>query len=195
MFAFIFSFILIFAESSSGGASGGFAEWWHKNADPYLNFPGFEAWRFINLTIFLIILISLLRKPLSTAFKAKREQIRAELIRAEQERKAAEARLIETEAKLARLGAEKQSVITRAQAEAEAEKRRIAEQTEFEITKLREQTENEIARTAKQARAELRRLSAEETIRLAEEIIKGKINPQTDARLVKSNIQSIGGLN
>lgn len=194
MFAFIFSFILIFA-GSGGAAAGGFAEWWQKNADPYLNFPGFEAWRFINLVIFLIILISLLRKPLSAAFKTKREQIRAELIRAEEERRAAEARLVETEAKLARLETERQTVITRAQAEAEAEKRRIAEQTEFEIAKLREQTENEIARTAKQARAELRRLSADETVRLAEEIIKEKINPQTDARLVKTNIQSIGGLN
>lgn len=192
MFAFIFSFILLFAAGS--GASGGSMGWW-KQVEPYLNFPGFEAWRFINLTIFLIILISLLRKPLSAAFKAKREQIRAELIRAEQERKAAEARLIETEARLARLEAEKQNVISKAQMEAETERRRIVEQTEFEIRKLREQTENEIARTAKQARAELRRQSAEETVRLAEEIIKGKINPQTDSRLVKANIQSIGGLN
>lgn len=194
MFAFIFSFFLIFAAAGGGAASGGFAEWWHNNADPYLNYPGFEAWRFINLTIFLLILIYLLRKPLSNAFKSKREQIRAELIRAEEERKAAQARLIETEAKLARLEAERQNIISKAQMEAEAEKRRIAEQTEFEIKKLREQAENEVARTAKQARAELRRQSAEETVRLAEELIKQKINPQTDSRLVKASIQSIGGL-
>lgn len=195
MFAFIFSFILILAESSHGAASGGFAEWWHKNADPYLNYPGFEAWRFINLAIFVIILIYLLRKPLTGAFKAKREQIRADLIRAEEERRAAQARLIETEAKLARLDAEKQNIISKAQMEAEAEKRRIAEQTEFEIRKLREQAENEVNRTAKQARAELRRRSAEETVRLAEELIKQKITPQSDSRLVKASIQSIGGLN
>ena len=195
MFAFIFSFILMFAAGGGAAASGGFAEWWRANADPYLNFPGFEAWRFINLTIFILIMIYLLKKPLSSAFKARREQIRAELIRAEQERKAAEARLIETEARLARLESERSNVLTKAQMEAEAERRRISEQTEFEIRKLREQAASEISRTAQQARAELRKLSAEETIRLAEEIIKQGMTPQADARIVRGNIQQIGGLN
>ncbi|HEX8737040.1 MAG TPA: ATP synthase F0 subunit B [Pyrinomonadaceae bacterium] len=195
MFAFIYSFFFLFAEGGhSTAAGGGFAEWWHTNADPYLNYPGFEAWKFINLAIFLAIMVYLLKKPLSSAFKAKREQIRAELIRAEQERKAAEARLIETESKLARLEAERENILTKAEREAELEKQRIIEQTEFEITKLREQAENEISRAAQQARQQLRKLSAEETIRLAEEMIKQGMTPQADARLVKTNIQSIGGL-
>jgi F-type H+-transporting ATPase subunit b len=194
MFAFIFSFIFLFAEGGHSATGGGFAEWWHTNADPYLNYPGFEAWKFINLAIFLAIMVYLLKKPLSGAFKAKREQIRAELIRAEAERKAAEARLIETESKLARLDAERENVLTRAAREAELEKQRISEQTAFEIAKLREQAENEISRTAQQARQQLRKLSAEETIRLAEEMIRQGMTPQADSRLVKTNIQSIGGL-
>ncbi|HLM01739.1 MAG TPA: hypothetical protein VK400_11845, partial [Pyrinomonadaceae bacterium] len=169
-------------------------EWWHASVDPYLNYPGFEAWKFINLAIFIAVMVYLLKKPLSGAFKARRELIRAELIRAEQERRAAEARLIETESKLARLDAERANVLTGAEREAELEKQRIAEQTEFEIRKLREQAESEISRTAQQARAALRRLSAEETIRLAEEMIKQGMTPQADARLVRSSIQSIGGL-
>jgi F0F1-type ATP synthase membrane subunit b/b' len=194
MFAFIFSFIFIFAEGGHSSSGGGFTEWWHKSADPYLNYPGFEAWKFINLAIFLAIIVYLLRKPLSDAFKTRRELISAELIRAEEARRAAEARLIETESRLARLDAEKEIVLSRAEREAELEKQRIGEQTEFEITKLREQAENEISRTAQQARHELRKLSAEETIRLAEEMIKQGMTPQADARLVRSNIQSIGGL-
>jgi len=194
MFAFIYSFIFLLAEGGHSAAGGGFAEWWHTNADPYLNYPGFEAWKFINLAIFIAILTYLLKKPVSGAFKARREQIRAELIRAEAERRAAEARLIETESRLARLDAEKENILTKAEREAEVEKQRIAEQTEFEITKLREQAENEISRAAQQARQQLRRLSAEETIRLAEEMIKQGMNPQADARLVRNNIQSIGGL-
>jgi F-type H+-transporting ATPase subunit b len=78
--------------------------------------------------------------------------------------------------------------------EAQAEKQRIAEQTEFEITKLREQAENEVTRTAQQVRQQLRRQSAEETIRLAEEMVKRGMTPQADARLVRDNIQTIGGL-
>lgn len=189
-----FSFILLFAETAVAHGSSGwdnFVHFWNT----YFNYPGFELWRFFNLALFVVIMIYLLKKPLSNSFKTKREAIRAELIKAEQARQAALAQLTATEAKLARLDAEAETVRQRAAQEAEAEKMRIAEQTEFEINKLREQANSEIERAGKQIKTELRRFSAEESIRLAEEKIKREINPEKDARLVKANIQSIGGLN
>jgi F0F1-type ATP synthase membrane subunit b/b' len=195
MLPFLFNYILVFAAPTGGGAgeaaSGGFMDFYNH----YLNFPGFEAWRFFNLTVFLAILIYLLKKPLTTAFKAKRETIRAELIRAEAERQAALERLTVTEAKLVGLDAEAQAIRQRAEQEAAAEKSRILEQTEFEINKLREQAIGEIERKNQLARLELRRFSAEESIRRAEEKIKAEITDEKDARLVKASIQSIGGLN
>ena len=191
MLAFLFNFTLVFAAPSGGSGQGGFMDFYNH----YLNFPGFEAWRFFNLAIFVGILVYLLKKPLTNAFKARREQIRAELIKAEAEKQAAIAQLTATEAKLARLETEAQTIRQRAEQEASAEKSRILEQTEFEINKLREQANSEIARKNQLARLELRRFSAEESIRLAEEKIKRDINAEKDARLVKANIQSIGGLN
>jgi ATP synthase F0 subunit b len=179
MLAFIYSFILIFAE---GGV-----HWW--------NYPGFEAWKFLNLAIFVGILVYLLRKPLSGAFKAKREAIRAELIKAEEEKQAALAKLTSAEAKLARIDSESDEIVEKAQQEAAAEKARILREAEEEANRLRSQAESEIERKAQQVRLELRRYSAEESIRLAEEKIKQNINPAKDAQLVKANIQSIGGLN
>lgn len=193
MLSFLYSFILIFA-AEGAGASGGFAGWWRENGAPVLNYPGFEAWKFFNLAIFIALLVYLLRKPVSNAFKAKRETIRAELVRAEQERQAALAQLTATEAKVARLETEAADIQQKAVNEANAEKMRIAAQTEFEIKKLREQAQSEIERTSKQARAELRKFSAEESIRLAEEKIRRDIDPEKDARIVRTNIQSIGGL-
>jgi F0F1-type ATP synthase membrane subunit b/b' len=192
MFAFIFSIVLLFAESGAAGSGGGgFSHIWNT----YFNFPGFEAWKFMNLAVFIAILVYLLRKPLSEAFKAKRELIRLELVRAEEERQAALAELAATEAKLARLDTEASEIRQKAAQEADAEKRRILEQTEADINKLRAQAQSEIERLSQQARLELRRYSAEESIRLAEEKIKQEITPDKDARLVKANIQSIGGLN
>jgi len=194
MFAFIFSFILLFAENSSPNgesAWGRFLHFWHT----YFNYPGFEAWKFFNLAVFIALLVYLLRKPLSEAFKTRREAIRAELIKAEEERQAALARLTETESKLARLDAEAANIREKAAREADAEKRHILEQTEADINKLREQARSEIERFGKQATFELRKYSAEESIRLAEEKIKQEINAEKDARLVKTGIQSIGGLN
>lgn len=194
MSVFLSNLILIFAApaATKGDSTwGSFLEFYNH----YLNYPGFEAWRFFNLAIFLGILIYLLKTPLSNAFKAKRETIRAELIKAEEEKQAALAQLTATEAKIANLDAEKQTVRARAAQEAEVEKTRIGEQTEFEINKLREQATSEIERKNQQARTELRKFSAEESIRLAEEKIKREINADKDAQIVKANIQAIGGLN
>ncbi|MCY7375432.1 MAG: ATP synthase F0 subunit B [Pyrinomonadaceae bacterium] len=194
MSVFLFNLVLIFAAPAAPkgeAAGGGFLEFYNH----YLNYPGFEAWRFLNLTIFVAILFYLLKKPLTEAFRAKRETIRAELIKAEAEKQAALAQLTATEAKLANLDAETQTVRSRAAQEAEAEKTRISEQTEFEINKLREQANSEIERKNQQARTDLRKFSAEESIRLAEEKIKREINADKDAQIVKANIQAIGGLN
>lgn len=189
----LLSFILIFAEPAGArGASGwnNFVHFW----DTYFNYPGFELWRFLNLAIFVAIMIYLLKKPLTSAFKAKRETIRAELIKAEAERQAALAQLTATREKLALVDTETETILQRAAREADAEKIRIGEQTEFEINKLREQADSEVERAGKQIKTELRRFSAEESIRLAKEKISGTITAEKDARLVQAGIESIGGL-
>jgi len=193
MTAFLFSFILMAAETSRAASDSGwgrFVHFWNT----YFNYPGFELWRFINLAVFVAIMIYLLKKPLTEAFKARRETIRAELIRAEEEKQAALAQLTATEAKLARLDAEKSEVLEKAKREAEAEKMRIAQQSEEETNRLREQANSEIERKSQQVRLQLRRYSAEESVRLAEEKIRREINAEKDARLVKQSIESIGGL-
>ncbi len=185
MLAFIF---ILFSETATA-ASGGFSEFWKT----YMNYPGFQAWKFINLAIFIGLIVYFVKKPLSDSFKAKREQIRAELIQAEADKQAALAKLTETEAKLAGLEAEKKKVLVRAKDEASAEEKRIAEETEREVSKLRDQAENEISRSTTQAKLNLRRLSAEETVRLAEEMLKKSIGKSNDADIVKSGIKSLGG--
>jgi F-type H+-transporting ATPase subunit b len=189
MTVYLFSFIFLAAETAHAGESG-FVHFWNT----YLNYPGFELWRFFNLAVFIAVMVYLLKKPLSQAFKAKRETIRAELIKAEQEKQAALAQLTATEAKVSRLDADASEVLERARREAEAEKMRIAREAEEETNKLRQQAESEIERKGQQVKMQLRRFSAEESIRLAEEKIRREMNAEKDARLVKQSIQSIGGL-
>lgn len=192
MFGFFFNVVLLFSEAAGhGAAEGGFTKFYND----YLNVPGFEAWKFLNLAVFVAILVYLVKTPLSEAFKTKRDAIRAELIRAEEEKKAALAQLTAAEAKLASIEAEKASIIKRAREEADTEKANILKQTEIEIERMREQAESEINRLVQQTKVELRRFSAEESVRLAEEKLRGQINPDNDARLVKASIQEIGGLN
>lgn len=187
MFAtLIYTFALL-----AGSGGGGFTEFYNN----WFNIPGFELWKFINLAIFVALLAYVLKKPLGEAFKAKREQIRAELIKAEEEKQAALSRLTAIEAKLAQLETEKETILKSAKDEAAAEKKRLAEQTKADIERLRQQMESELARLTNQTRAGLRRFSAEETVRLAEQKLRAQIDDAANAKLVRGSISEIGGLN
>ena len=187
MFAFISNFLFLFAE----GGESRFAHFYEE----YFNIPGFEAWKFLNLAIFISLMVYLVKKPLSEAFKAKRDEIRSGLIKAAEEKKAAHDKLTAAAAKLAQLETEKENILMKAKDEAAAEKKRLADQTKVEAERLKQQSEAELVRVANQTRAELRRFSAGESIRLAEEKLRAQIDVSVDERLVKAGIQEIGGLN
>lgn len=188
---FLFTVILLSAAAEHGsGQPSAFSQFFNK----YLNYPGFELWKFINLGLFIAALVYLVKKPMTDSFKARREVIRAELIKAEQDKAAALADLTAIEAKLAGLDTERASIMKRAKEEAAAEEANIARNTESEIAKLHQQAESEMGRLTQQSKSELRRYSAEESVRLAEEKLRGRINADNDADLVRSGIQSIGGL-
>lgn len=188
MFAFIYKLTLLFAGS---GAWESFKHFYNE----WFNIPGFEIWKFVNLAIFIAFMVYVLKKPLGAAFNAKRDQIRAELIKAEAEKQAALVKLTSAEGKLAQLETEKANILQKAKDEAAFEKKRLAEQTKLEAERLRHQSESELTRISKQSHAELRRFSAEESIRLAEEKLRAQIDGDKDARLVKASISEIGGLN
>ena len=59
---------------------------------------------------------------------------------------------------------------------------------------MREQAQSEINRVAQQTRLDLRRFSAEESIRRAEALLRAQMHAEADSRLVRRNIQAIGGL-
>jgi F-type H+-transporting ATPase subunit b len=186
----VFSTIIIFFAAASGSDSG-FSAFW----DQYINYPAFEVWRFVNLAIFVLLMIYLLKKPLSETFKAKREEIRSELIKAEEAKKAAIAKLTEVEAKLAGAEAEISRLKKEAREEIETEKLRLISQAETEAEKLKGQAAGEIVRVGQVAKLELRRFAVEESLRLAEEKLRIEVTPQTDSRLIRTGIKAIGGLN
>jgi len=166
-------------------SEGGETHWW--------DYPGFELWKFVNLGILIAFLTLILKRRLGEAFRTRRETIRAELARAQQERDAAVAKLKEVEERLARLDTEVTAVKEQAKVEAAEENERIARATETEIARLSEQAQREIEHAGKTARHELRRYTAEQSVRLAEELIRREMKPEDDARLITRNIEELGG--
>lgn len=160
---------------------------------PWWNYPGFEVWKFGNLLLFVGVLYLLLRRSIKEGMQARREGIRRDLMRAQEERNAALAKLEEVEARLSKLDAEVASVREQSQKDAQAEQERIARSTEEDARKLREQAVREIESAGKAARQDLRSFAAEQSVRLAEEMIRRDIRPEDDARLVNMSIEELGG--
>ncbi len=190
MFALVANLAFLLAGGGSGGESA-----FMKFYNHYLNVPGFEAWKFLNLAIFVAFMIYVLKKPLSEAFTAKREAIRSELIKAEAEKAEATAKLTEVEGKLAQLDTEKEAIAEEAKAEAAVEKKRLADQATAEAARLKAQAQSELSRLEAQSKSSLRRFSAEESIRMAEEKVRAQLTGDIDSRLVRAGIAEIGGLN
>lgn len=157
----------------------------------WLNYPGLEAWKFINLAVFIAAALFLLRRRLKEALLARRERIRLELVEAEKAREAAAAKLSEVEARLANVDADVASVGVMARKEAELERQRLAASTERDIEKLRLQAQREIETASKVAKKELRKFLAQRSVELAQETVRAKMRPEDDVRLIKESIAEL----
>lgn len=172
----------VLASEVAGESSSALGEW----------LPTIARW--FNLLVFLGILYFLLRGPVRNALATRRENIRRDLIRAQEERNAALAKLEEVNARLANLNSEVTTIRQQAEREAATERERLVRATEEESRKLREQAQREIENAGKIARHDLRRYAAEQSVALAEEIIRRDIRPEDDARLVQTYVNDLGGV-
>jgi F-type H+-transporting ATPase subunit b len=154
----------------------------------WFNYPGLELWKFLNLAVFTAAAIYVLRKPISQALSSRRDAIQQELVRAQQERDQALARVAEADSLLTRLDEDVRTVQEQARAEAASEKQRIAASTEREIEKLKQQAQREIETADKLARKELRKFLAEKSVQMARESIQTQMRPEDDTALIRESI-------
>lgn len=162
---------------------------------PWWNYPGLELWKFINLFLFIALALLIHRRfgrPVREALRARRERIKAELETARKERDLAYAKLAEVEARFEKLDSEVTTIREKAKAEAEAESQRLQAATEQELARIRENAKRELESAGKLAKHELRKFAAQESVRLAEQILSREIKPEDDARLTTLNLQELG---
>ena len=172
-----------------------FFSWLPEWLEPWVNYPGLELWKFVNLLIFVVCGFYLhhrFGRPIGEAFRSRSEGIKRELARARHERDQALAKLAEVDLRFAALDAEVGAIAERAKLEAAAERQRIEIATQQEIEKSRDQAKREIESAGKVARNELRRFAALESLRLAEEILKTEMRPNDDIRLTSLSVEQLG---
>jgi len=162
----------------------GGSEW----LEQYFNYPGLEAWKFLNLAVFTAAAIWVLRKPINAALLARRGAIQQELLDAQNERERALAQVTEANDLLSRLDDDVRTIREQARQEAESERQRVAAATTAEMDKLKEQAQREIDRAARLARKELRQHLAKRSVELARESVRNQMRPEDDTLLIKENI-------
>jgi F0F1-type ATP synthase membrane subunit b/b' len=160
-----------------------FADWME-----WFNYPGLELWKFLNLAIFTVFAIYILRRPISEALGTRREAIKQELVQAQEAHARAQAKLAEADSLLSRMDVEVRAVREHSLHEAESERQRIASATTHELEKLKQQAEREIETADKVARKELRQFFAKRSIDFARETVRGRMGPEDDRHLIEDSI-------
>ena len=153
-----------------------------------MNYPGLEAWKFLNLAIFTAAAIWILRKPISAALQSRRDAIQKELLDAQAEREQAAALVAEADSLLGGLDEEVKTIHEQARQEAQAERQRLAAATEREIEKLNQQAQREMETAQKLSRKQLRKHLANRSVELARQSIRSQRRPEDDRFLIQESI-------
>ena len=154
-------------------------------------------WKWINLLIFLAVMIYILRNKIGIGniFKARAQRITEEIKESRREKLEAEAHLAEVEARLARLDQEVTAIKAEAEAEARKEAGRIREEANADAEKIRQMAHSEIEGAMVAARQELRAFIAEHSINMAETAIQREIKPDDNKRILTRYMEEISEVN
>ncbi|MEJ5300698.1 MAG: F0F1 ATP synthase subunit B [Thermodesulforhabdaceae bacterium] len=165
--------------------SAGFA-WASEGAEGHhgLNWTDFLL-RLVNTAILFAVLYKLLKKPIVTYFKTRRENIEQLLRDMEQKRDEAERKCAEYKAKLAMLDKEAEKILQEYIAQAEREKAKILEAAERQANYIKQQARLAIQQEVKAAKDELREEVAELTVKAAEDILRQRMDMGDQERLIE----------
>ena len=150
-----------------------------------------DTYRVMNFAVLAVGLFILLRKPAAQAFNSRIQGIRDQLDELETKKKDAEKRLVEYEAKLSLLEEEAEKIIAGYIAQGDDAKTRIIKEAETASKKLEEQARRNIEHEFESAKLILKEEILEQAIERAEEIIKSKIMPDDQNRLVDEYLEKV----
>jgi len=141
-------------------------------------------YRTMNFVVLAGGLVFLLRKPMAKGLESRRQGIREQLAGLEKQKQEAEQQLKEYQGKLARLDQEIQGIVAEYVKQGEAAKAKIIEEAKAAAEKLQEQAKKNIEHEFETARQQLRVELAEQTITMAETLIKKNIKNEDQERII-----------
>lgn len=167
--------------------------WLAENEQAAGFFKNQTLWRVINLLIFVLLLVYIFRNKIriGQVFDNRAAGIVKELEQAKREKQEADQKLAEVEARLSRLDQEVAEIRAAAEREREREAARLSQAAAADAEKIRQTAQREIAGAMKAARTELRAFVAEQSVELAETIIRREIRPDDNTRMLNNYIDEL----
>lgn len=150
-------------------------------------------WRVVNLLVFVIILAYILRSKvrIGQVFDNRASSIVKQLEQAKRDKQEAEEQLARVEARLGRLDQDVSEIRSEAERESAREAERIRQAAAADAEKIRQSAKREIEGAMKFARTELQAFVAEQSVSLAEGIIRREIRPEDNTRMLNEFIDDL----
>lgn len=152
--------------------------------------PG-ELFKVINFIILAGVLGFLLRKPMKDFFVQRSATIQRELEEGRKALESSEAQLRAMEEKLRRLGEEISALRASAARETDAERQRLRQEAAQEAERILESARVRLEAENRSARLELKIFAAQEALKLAEQMIRERLDDPTRRELVRQFIASL----
>ena len=145
----------------------------------------------MNFAVLAIVLIFLLRKPLTQALSSRIKTIKDELEDLEARKDEAEKKLAAYNEKLAQLEKEAETIVADYIKQGNEARERILKEAESSAEKLKAQARRNIEHEFEQAKLKLQEEIFETSLEKAEEIIKNKFSEDDQDRIVDEYLKKV----
>jgi F-type H+-transporting ATPase subunit b len=156
-------------------------------------FLGLPAWifKFVNMVLFLGVLVYFLRGPVKNALTARHEQVRREAEEARERRAKADRLAADIQARLSQIENDVRAIHARAEAEGERQKRELIAAAEAEGQRILQSARHEVDNRLKHAREELTAYAGQLAADRAEQILREKITDQDKHKLFDESVREV----
>jgi F-type H+-transporting ATPase subunit b len=148
-------------------------------------------WQLLNLVLFLGVLLYLVAKPLSEAFRKRQVDIEERRKEAEKRRAAVDRLASDIRERTAKIEKDIEEIRKGGRADGEEARRALAARADEEAERIRKDAAEEIERRVSAARSELHRAAADLTAAAATELLSREITPADRERLIADSVSRL----
>lgn len=176
--------LILAAEAALASSGGGGSPW---------NFT-MLLWRVINTVVLIALLVYFLRKPLSKFFSERKAQIQRDLDEAREQQRKAEELIQEYKQKIAGMEQELDKLRSELKRSSEAENQKMIANAEKMAAATVEAARLAAEQEVRNAKIVLKNEAVDLALKMAEAMIREKINEADRQRIVEEYLVKVGGM-